>query len=579
MGSFSGWGKGDINLANNFVFYEHLGKSDGPAWRQRLYGTITNRLDNMVSTNMPQPNSKAIDQLKQMAIQERKKEQDFINNAFNLSLNFQLDQNNTKDFIECFNTYMQLNKVYDMRKSLLLHNFGEEGAQNLKDAYSFFNTYLADSFHRSNVVKSNIVDIIINSSSEQDAETKINNYINQVMPQMVTRSLDKISRAKANNSKNLSEQDRRNIEEGLRAISEVINKLGKTNFGRQIIAELGLQNFSSVIAKNASSLYSQKNLADLSSKVSQAVKESNAYLTSSVHTSGGLILELVENAGLQAIASTIKGKHIKVLHTGQYKGKPDNIMIVMNKPIPTQQIQNVFNELSAKQTSRENNIEAIEKLESVLGKNNSGFIIYFSDKNHFMNTILKDSDGKVMGKKLTGFTGGSQSLKNFEPVMSSLHHMPPGVKVGAIIQAIMQTLSGAVGYDQKEDIRSWLATLFAYFLFDDLGSIGTQVKGSNLTSLHIMNLNGVYIPLSVILDRFAAALQSAQTKGMSSPSAFVNASISAPKIKYDYDNYDEYKPDDSWFQQRKEAYEQVTVGVTFLKNIRELVSGYLDSIV
>ena len=578
MGSFSGWGQGNINASNNFVFYEHLGKPDGPAWRQRLYSTIKGRLNNLVSTNIPQPGSKAISKLKQMAVEERKKEQEFINNAFGTSINYQLDQNNTKDFIECFNTYMQLDKVYEMRKSLLLHNFGTDDAQNLKDAYSFFNTYLADSFYRSTNLKKDIADIIINASSEKEAEQKINSYINQRMPDMVERSLDKLSKAKANKSKNLSEQDRKNIEEGLRAINDVINTLGKTAFGGKIIKELGLQNFSSIVAENTSKLFAEKKLTDLSSKVSQAIKTSNAYLKSSVHTSGGIILELVENAGLQVVAQNIKGKHIEVMHTGSYKAKPDNIMIVMDKPIPSEQIQDVFDELASRKTSRESNIAAIRKLESVLGKNNNGFIIYFSDKNHFMNTILKDKEGNITGKKLTGFTGGSQSLENFEPVMSSLHNMPPGHRVNEIIQAITQTLSGAVGYDYKEDIKSWLATLFAYFLFDDLGSIGTEIKGSGLNSLHIMNLNGVYIPLSVILDRFAAALQSSQSQGMSSPSAFVKASISAPKIKYDYDNPDEDIPMDAWYQQQNEAYEQITVGVTFLKNVRELVSGYLDSI-
>lgn len=117
----------------------------------------------------------------------------------------------------------------------------------------------------------------------------------------------------------------------------------------------------------------------------------------------------------------------------------------------------------------------------------------------------------------------------------------------------MQTLGrngkgAAIGYDQKEEIRSWLATLFAYFLFDDIGNIGVNIKGSTLTALHIMNLNGVYIPLSVILDRFAAALENSITQGISSPSSFVRATISAPKIKYDYYSTDTEIPDDSWYQ-------------------------------
>jgi hypothetical protein len=76
----------------------------------------------------------------------------------------------------------------------------------------------------------------------------------------------------------------------------------------------------------------------------------------------------------------------------------------------------------------------IEKLEKVLGKDNTGFIIYFSDKNHFMNTIKTDGDGKAIGKTLTGFSSGTAlSLKNFEPVISKAEDLPAGVSAGTII--------------------------------------------------------------------------------------------------------------------------------------------------
>lgn len=577
MGHFSGWGKGNINLADNYVFYQHL-KDNPIKWYQSLYSTMSKRLDNMVSTNIPKPNSQAIQNLKQMAIEERKREQAFINNAFKVNLNLSLDATNTKDFIDTFNAYMQLDKVYDMRKSLLLHNFNSEDGQNLKDAYSFFTSYLADTFSRSSSYKKQIVNLILTAASEQDAETKINNYINQIMPTMVQKSLDKLQKAKANKSKNLSEAERQQIQEGLRAINDSINQLGKTRFGRQIISQLGLSNFSKLVAGKASQLYQQKTNSDLSKKLNKVIKESNAYLKSQVNISGGIMLELTESAALKVIAKELQGKHVRIEYSGGTGMKADNIMIVMEKPIPTQ-VDEVFEELAQTQTSRKSNIEAIEKLERILGANgDNGFIIYFSDKNHFMNAIDKDAKGKSIGKTLRGFEGGTpQSLKNFEPVLSKANGLNTGVSVGLIIQSIMQTLSGAIGEGRKEEIRSWLATLFAYFLFDDVGNIGTSIKGSTLTALHIMNLNGVYIPLSVILDRFAAALEKSITQGMSSPSSFVRATISAPKIKYNYDEDTEI-PKDAWQQQRTEAYENTKVGIKFLKNVRELVAGYLDQI-
>ena len=69
MSSFHGWGSGNINLAGNYVFYEHLQKT-----HEGLYSTVNSRLGNMVSINMPKPNSNAVQKLKQMAQEERKKE-------------------------------------------------------------------------------------------------------------------------------------------------------------------------------------------------------------------------------------------------------------------------------------------------------------------------------------------------------------------------------------------------------------------------------------------------------------------------------------------------------------------------
>ena len=160
MGFFHGWGNSNVNLAGNYVFYEHLAETN-----MGLYSTVKSRLNNMVNANIPKPDSKAVLKLKQMAQEERKKEQDFINNVFGVTLNISLDKTNTKDFIDTFNAYMQLDKIYDMRKILLLHDSDSEGGQNLKDAYSFFNTYLADSFYRSQTTKKRIAEIILQADS------------------------------------------------------------------------------------------------------------------------------------------------------------------------------------------------------------------------------------------------------------------------------------------------------------------------------------------------------------------------------------------------------------------------------
>jgi hypothetical protein len=52
-----------------------------------------------------------------------------------------LNGTTTKDFIDAFNSYMQLQKVYEARKTLLMHGYEDGDKQSLKDAYSYFSSY------------------------------------------------------------------------------------------------------------------------------------------------------------------------------------------------------------------------------------------------------------------------------------------------------------------------------------------------------------------------------------------------------------------------------------------------------
>ena len=58
----------------------------------------------------------------------------------------------------------------------------------------------------------------------------------------------------------------------------------------------------------------------------------------------------------------------------------------------------------------------------------------------------------------------------------------------------------------------------------------------------------------------------------------MKASISSSSIKYDYygDLGQDFVSKNAWERQREAAYNETKVGITFLKNVRELVSGYLD---
>jgi hypothetical protein len=68
----------------------------------------------------------------------------------------------------------------------------------------------------------------------------------------------------------------------------------------------------------------------------------------------------------------------------------------------------------------------------------------------------------------------------------------------------MQTIPGAIGASDKGQMEDRLAEYFACFLFDDLDFIGKESVGtSSMTQIHLTYLNGVYVPLSVLLSLYA----------------------------------------------------------------------------
>ena len=69
----------------------------------------------------------------------------------------------------------------------------------------------------------------------------------------------------------------------------------------------------------------------------------------------------------------------------------------------------------------------------------------------------------------------------------------------------MNTMSGAVLDDQKERIESELCEKMAYFLFDDVTTIGKETAASS-HAIHLLLLDGVYIPLSYLLYLMGTAV-------------------------------------------------------------------------
>jgi hypothetical protein len=88
--------------------------------------------------------------------------------------------------------------------------------------------------------------------------------------------------------------------------------------------------------------------------------------------------------------------------------------------------------------------------------------------------------------------------------------------------------------------------------------LGKPPDSSNYTKIHLLNLNGIYVPLSAFLNSYAEALLNEFTRVKVSPRSVARVTISTPSsIKFDYDNPKGPIPIDAWEQQRDEALDEI----------------------
>lgn len=553
-----------VSPKQNYVFYEYL-RTDSD--NEILANQVTTNYTNAFSSKPKTPDLSIVDKLKEMAQNERDKEQNFIKYTFGVNISYDLDYKNTKDFIDAFNSYMQLQNVYEARKMLLMHGFGDkESPQNLKDAYSYFSSYFATVWKKHHTKISNMIKKNIKANPTRDWQDVLSETITQELPNLVEETLLILENVQGDSKLNENEQKQEIA--ALREISKAINDLGKTSFGKMVISALGLNS----ISKNLIDAFKQEGINNKNldlKKMRNVVKKGVAYHEGKgVNITGGNMLELVEYASVKALAKGLKsGKNFEVIHTGSTGMKADNVMIVASGEIDMEQIEKIL-ESNVGSQSREENIAMIDKLQSVLEKGKtSGYIVYSSDKNHFM---VKKKDDKYIGE--TGFSGGSaQKLGLFAPILQRV--LQGENKADTLIQGIMQTIPGAIGSQDKGAMEERLAEYFAYFLFDDLDFIGKKSSGgSTLTQIHLMNLDGLYVPLSVLLATYAQALNNEIKNAIVSPQSVAKITISTPsKIKYNYADPNFMPTQGAWGIQREEALNGIKVGLQFLKSLRTIL--------
>jgi hypothetical protein len=150
--------------------------------------------------------------------------------------------------------------------------------------------------------------------------------------------------------------------------------------------------------------------------------------------------------------------------------------------------------------------------------------------------------------------------------------------IDTFVGAMMQLGKGAIGESEKEPFEKIIASNVAYLLFDDYTTIGADQIGGN--ALHVMDLNGIIIPLSVILSALSQAIEQGERESFRQ---IVDVHIHAPNILWD-DISEERKwveqhgnglYHNAWVHQREVALDQTKIATHFMKAFQDIVRTYL----
>lgn len=514
------------SLSQMYVFYESL-KNDNYVYAngetsEGLYRAAEKGVEDYGSYYKGEGKSAIASTLISMANAEKDKEIAALNDIFGVS-GLSIDLANPEDIkalVIALNSTLNLKSSFERNLTRIKKAGGKINVASLFDKY-FYTAWKA--------AVPSILDQIIDKCESlpttgiADATDEV---LDQKMPIIVKDALKRMF------ASGILDGD---TESGLeQVLQEVDNYAGTNNLVAQLTQAYHLDKLREDIKETL------KLKGKLESKKDIILKTTEKKITKGNYQKGGLTLEYIENYFTSMLMSgTISNGSIEIkmkggaIHTGGTEIKADNIYTF---GFDTSVVDETLESMEGTRVERERNIKAIEGLTEKLKGLHDGYIIYSSAKNYSLSEHFK------------GFSQGSPiSVSTLEEITKNT------TKMGAILQ----TAKGAVGRKYINDVKMSIAEDIAYYLFDDISTVGTNT--SSVKALHLFDLDGIFIPLSVLLYKIGAAINEVQKV----PASLITVKIIAPPIMYGNKNV--YSME-MWNTQRDEAKANTKISAHFFRD-------------
>ena len=312
-------------------------------------------------------------------------------------------------------------------------------------------------------------------------------------------------------------------------------------------------------------LYFGKSITELTEEFSEAGEGVKFNPQSVVITKGkgfqGNVLETVEQLTLREMQKILKDKNITTssIGTGSSGAKADNILTI-GFQLTDKQVDLLTGKSLLSSSVREQNIQRMQQFhKSLQDSKQSGYIVEISDKNYNLTSARFASEKGFTAQHNVKLINLKQTLKNIKFQQG---------KVEDIIFILANSGTNLINEKETSEATHYLATLIGYFLFDDIdikNFIPTQPS-----AIHLLNLDGVYIPLSVFLEAaceaFATSVEQAEK--------FTYVTFHETKEGKNY-NTDNILTENDWIRFREERMNNSSVNFHFFGDFVNFISQKL----
>ncbi len=487
--------------------------------------------------------------------------------------------------IEAFNLVLSTKEIFE-RCALVIGN------STAKSVFSFFPTYLNKALedwitdkekehHFLEDVDNLIVSGMVKGRSNTEKIRKaVEKNIDDHTDEIVQLALEKMFSADIEPGlvKKVDEKERERLKNAYKEVFDALKKVentAKTNeFVRGIAQNYKLNgNLGKIVADNLKG--TKVNIGNVQQALSGVKFKVSTREAGSL---AGIDTEFFGNF-LASVSLSNKGVQFDSIHTGGGLSVNQKADMMYTIGLPASANRTLRYQLeNFRGTGRGTNVEDVKKLLENSFKgfgNENGFILLVNSKNWTLNRSMKYGYAKSDGK-LRGYSAGSPiDLNTWDDMMHAMN-----IRGRDFIFTIMQLIPGAIGNpngdnENLERVSDMFARAIGSALFDDFEPDDPyKKKGPDLKTVHLLYLNGVYVPLSVFYTLLYEAFGNLQDAMAKDELVAVEFDMPSSILWPTQAEQNAAKDEHPWTTQSNEALTSIKVTYHFLAGFKKFMEQY-----